>query len=458
MSVVKHARWIGEWRIHVRAASVWHIGDGDDLLVDDDGFPFIAGTSVAGALRDVAYSLGVADDSLIDELFGAQSTVRVGQSALYIYDAQIDIAQSAVAFENRPNVRLDGARGSARDRGKFERDYTLPGVVYSLGMRLFAQDEAEYAEKAGVVEDLLIALRDGVVRFGAYRSSGAGQFSLEKVFHVRYNLQDSRQLLAYAAAREVGGVQDCTDDLQHRQANHSALTVAFDAKVDALLVGGHSDYKSSEADFVSIRTDHGKTAIIPGTSLKGLLRHQASKIAYHKCKQSTTAERLLTFLFGSEPLDSQKAKGKSQVEHDDLCAAHVIVNDVRLRNERRFALPTTRINKFTSGVQYGALFKVEPVQGEGRFALLVRPARARMKPEEEYAAHALLMFAVRDVAFGEVSVGGKGGRGFGRLQANEIEITVGNRNVVLHQDGTLSGDTEILQETYLHAWKEVTGA
>lgn len=120
-TLLRQATIVGEWRIHIISTSVWHVGDGEEILLDEDGYPWIPGTSIAGAIRDTALTIQGIERKDIDELFGTLSSGNInreGQSAFYVYDAVVNQNQSVVSQESRPNVRLDSRKGSAMNGGE----------------------------------------------------------------------------------------------------------------------------------------------------------------------------------------------------------------------------------------------------------------------------------------------------------------------------------------------------
>ncbi|MFC0215974.1 RAMP superfamily CRISPR-associated protein [Paenibacillus chartarius] len=444
----KRTTFVGEWRVDIASDSVWRVKNGDELLYDENGKPWIPGTTIAGALRKAASTMEFAETKAVGEMFGYLSldgTNRDVQSSLYVYDAEVNESLSTISEEIRPSVSLNPVTGNAANRKRFEREYMSPGIVLTFGLRLFARDEEDYERKRSLVANLLAALHHGTVRFGGDLSNGAGRFHIRKIHHMEYDLRSKADLLSYASSLQIGGTHEITEQIIGNGHTHAFYKVQLDVHIPAVLIGAQ-DNSSNKTDTANMRTDHGQTSIIPGSSLKGLLRHQATRIAFARCSNEATAEQLVDFLFGAD----NSTTGERPV------AGHVFIGDVRIRNEASTVITGIRMNKLTSTGMKGGMFTSERIAGEGTIEIILRPARTSISPFLEHAAMTLLLFAIRDLAFGHVNIGGGGARGFGRLSAQQLTMTHREHAVVVTHDGKVTGSKAFLLDNLLHAWREVT--
>ena len=78
-----------------------------------------------------------------------------------------------------------------------------------------------------------------------------------------------------------------------------------------------------------------------------------------------------------------------------------------------------RINKFTGGTWMGGKYSSHPVKCK----FIIKINIQNLPDRQRNGAAGLILFALRDLLQGRVSLGGNFGKGFGRLSGNIIEIT-----------------------------------
>ena len=143
--------------------------------------------------------------------------------------------------------------------------------------------------------------------------------------------------------------------------------------------------------------------LIPGSSLKGVLKGQCVKIAAFK----QINPKLIRCMFGEG--GSQGSRGNifvSDSVFSEECTCSPVYHGIRL-------------NKFTGGSWLGGKYASHPV----RSSFMIRIQIQSLREPERSAAAGLLLFALRDLLQERVTLGGEFGQGFGRMQGDTIVVT-----------------------------------
>ena len=203
------------------------------------------------------------------------------------------------------------------------------------------------------------------------------------------------------------------------------------------------DYTAEEetADKNTIHAIQKKSVedcVIPGTSLKGVLRHRAAYIMRLLGK----SEALLDSLMGYAKDNKHKQKSRFLVQeayfHDG------VIEKEQSRN---------RIDRFTGVTIDTALFTTKPVWQEQRGEKTVH------LHYEIYAwapwEAGLALFLLRDLWQGDVALGGEKSIGRGTLQGIEARISYEDKKFILGEQGkVMQGDVKTLED-YARALHEV---
>ena len=157
-------------------------------------------------------------------------------------------------------------------------------------------------------------------------------------------------------------------------------------------------------------------SVLPGTSLAGVLRGRALRIARVVRSQHGDADRWVSRLFGPPPEGTVARKNDEELFSSRLRVAESPVqNGVRQRPSR------IRIDRFTQGVWSGALFDEEP-DYNGRVHL-----RLELRTPEP-GEPGLLILLLKDLLTGDVPVGGTASIGRGLVEGTaEVRWEDGTR-------------------------------
>ncbi len=311
------------------AATPMHVGGtGDDLVtdmplaVDGTGRFYIPGTSLTGPIR--AWWTRMFDAEEAELLFGrtARSEKDEGHASFVrIEDAVIEDAAGA-AQEIRDGVGIDRVSGSAADGIKYDRAILprdsrfrfrlvieVPAEVETKGLprdRLKAAKDvnkaAEQLAKSGAsFGALLTALESGQIRFGAAKTRGLGRLTLENARIAKRGLGTQADVIAIllqsrqdTPSTEKGTAQPAADiaetwrndwrnDSRRKTEGVSGKRAVIDIEITwrpVLPVMSRSGIDGMLVDMLPLVTSTGgrMVPVIPGSSIKGVLRSHAERI------------------------------------------------------------------------------------------------------------------------------------------------------------------------------------
>ena len=243
---------------------------------------------------------------------------------------------------------------------------------------------------------------------GSKKTSGAGSFRIKKITAQYYNMTKNSDLFNYLLGTRGNNI-----DIKLQESASSNAVDTFEVKLEAitpLLIGGTNVYDPQKPDRMNIKNGLGNY-VIPGSSLKGVIRQQCTKISRYFNSQDIICE-----IFGSD--DSNKPK-----------AGRVFINDFDLNNVRDNVISNRiHIDKYTASVMEGALVEEEPIFGE--FTLKLMYKKTGNKKTDKKAV-GLLILALKDLADGSLSIGSGYSIGRGRFKGTKIIL---NNTTIIDYD------------------------
>lgn len=465
-----------------------HIGTGsgtetaDDLVRRDaQGRVLIPGTALGGALRTLATRLaprlggrpckltprrGNACGCPVCELFGEiapQETTASGKaSRLIIHDA---ILAAAPPVQIRDGVGIDRVTGAAarRERIKFDLEVVPASAVFDVRIEL--EPDTPHLD---LLAASLAEWQTGRGALGGRVGRGMGAFDVTDVTLVQRDLNDAQTLMAYLKSDEPwqgGGDTGWLDTtLQAARAKRVAyranetfdparrwVVAEFTLQADGPLLT-HDLVQAARSGF-----DHapllaayvvGATPVLPGSSLRGVLRSQAERIARTLVTLRTTdSAGFLAHCAACSPLvgdaDLPLASCDSllrnaghgtdeELDPADLCLACTLFGSPRLGSRLRVedallkagtspvykALDFLAVDRFTGGGRDSAKFDA---------AVLWQPAFTCRLYLENPADWELgwLALVLRDLREGWLSVGMGRSKGFGAVHITDGRLQFG---------------------------------
>ena len=398
----------------------------DDIVVTyHDGQPFIPGTSLAGVLRQTIQDILSDADNV---LFGSIDEHKGMQSALQINDIPLKNTNISV----RDGICIDDVLGVTKDGAKYDFEVIESGAYGTLRIdcvvRECHQNQVDIIEEA--LKILANLLKNGI-SIGARTVNGFGRIASEDISLEHYDFTKPES------------VQDWL--LRKSGATITIPEAPMVAKRDLII-----DMDCYLEDTILIKSifeagweDKSLTLFIPGTSVKGVLRHQCARILNVLGRGATMTDKLFGY---SNDKTKKSYKGR------------VLVNEVYFgttyTQEEQHRI---RVDRFTGGVMNGALFTDHPLRNT-KGEKLTFPLHIRIKDCTDSEA-GLAMLLVKDLMTGQVTMGANRTIGCGRIRGNSLTIRDNDESYVIDGSGkVVTGQVETLESLVqsLHQYKEDT--
>lgn len=387
-------------------------GDVEMVLLGSDGLPMVQGSSVAGMLRSWVSKHGGKGDA--ERLFGSSRSGATGDrtSLVTVSDGVFEVN---AASQLRPRLRMDGATGTGMDSQKFAMRSMATGSVFRFHLLLQTSGRDENAER--LLEQALSALHSQHIGIGGQSANGFGLVELS----VKRRSFDLTQ-----AADRVAWLEDAepTEPLELSSLPSEAIAFTVTGSTSGVLVRSGQREKRGDKNSVAMAIADAAGAVLPGSSLKGLIRGRAEMIAdFLNCPEAVTE------LFGTQG-----------------SAGLVRVQECRIEREKRRVITRTRISRFTGGVMEQKLFSEEPVSGTVCIEAVVKPRNKEKAIDERCLG--LLFYALRDLAMGLYSIGSEGSIGRGCLRDGVLTIADKGQSCTLRfadNETACEGDTGFVE-------------
>lgn len=401
------------------------------VLKNRDQNPIIPGSSLAGVLRAACK-----DWDIVDILFGSdheevshnRGTVR--QSAIDVNDIILEDFDIAI----RDGVAINTQTGTAVDGSKHNYESIDSGAHGSLSLVIAIRREQSdlLAEIEEVARKIAAFLAQGL-RLGSLTTKGFGLGHCPQVTIDFYDMTSPAAVKAWLL-KEACATETVTAEDRHFY--HPAdFVVDMELAINGSLIIRHAtDKKRGDMPIKAEQLQHrGKDDqteyyIIPGTSLKGVLRHQAIKILQRLGQE----QRLLDDLMGSA---GQKIKSRlivNEVHIDKNAGVH---EHIQARNS---------LDRFTGGVMPSKLFGENPIWQDDagksplKLHMEINPDRATGKQRSWDLG--LVMFLIKDLCLGQIALGGEKSIGRGTLKGHKVVIHYGNKVFAIDAEGRVMGD------------------
>lgn len=403
---------IVKYRIKAVCDSTLHIGSAaggkEEVLVHPvDQRPFVQATSIAGAMRS-RYLQRYGEEEMMQLFGGSGSEDAEYASRLKITDGLFD--EETLHMELRPHVKIDEQTGavavdSKTSSGqKFDMEYLGAGAEFNFEIYLYlikGQDERMLRQ----FEELLADMHAGIIVLGAKRSTGAGRSKLLSVQKKIFDMMAERDREQWRQEESLpdNAYEEYLDRLPQAEMENIAYRVYLQGEIEgAIQIKGIavSQFGETAPASENIKNSKGEN-IIPGSSIRGVLRAQIKKIAGYLNK-----ERLIDPIFGfGGERDGEGKRG------------NLICSDIVIRQEdTQEALIRNRIHidKFSGGIIQ--LFKEQNETGRIKAEFIIR--------KDNYAevTAAFLTMALRDMALGVINIGNGYATGKGFIRNAQILI------------------------------------
>ncbi|MCZ7664445.1 MAG: RAMP superfamily CRISPR-associated protein [Thermoleophilia bacterium] len=351
------ARWtiIGELILETATHLGGGAGDIADMVLICDartGGPLLPGTSIAGALRshlgDVLGGYRSQEDERVALLFGGARGSDLGaQSPLIVFDS-LGALPDHHASEIRNGVQLDAARGIAEEHKKFDLEVLPPGTSFPMRFDLVVSCADEEPDLLALLVAALSGFSGGDIALGARRSRGLGAARATRWKATRYELSSREGWLAWlltdgnapSAERELDDVREAclrafgSCALPEVRDRRRRLLVDVDVKATGGLLVRSAPGFPDAPDAAHIRS--AGRSVLPGTSLAGVLRKQALRIARVVRGEKGDGEHWIDRLFGPR-MEGIADAGDRELRASKLRITEGVVEGARARGRLGFA-------------------------------------------------------------------------------------------------------------------------
>lgn len=378
-------------------------GDKPQAVLDTglDGRAQLPGTSLAGALRELA------GPERAEAWFGPllEDGTEARASRIWVLGSRRldDVAGDVLA-----STRINRERGAAQ-ANTLRRDEVLPvGARFRVFLRWDGAAPAEVADLAGLIARWRPLIGRGVSR-------GRGRCAVEDVRYGTLRLSEPHDLLRWltlsgpdlvtAVAVTPVAVDSATPDTD----------VLFRVPVSIAgpwRIGTGEQPPAGSGKPIPLRRLGGKP-VVPGSSVKGLLRSRAEFILRsvgvtpEPCADSACGACWACRVFG---YGGGQDAGASSVG----VRAAVRVADAVVANAVEAVRKHTAIDRFTVGVLDSALYTMEVLEG-GTFPLAVERLPGLLDDALEREVRAVLRLVLDDLNDGLIGMGSQTARGYGSV-------------------------------------------
>lgn len=397
-------------------------GDNNVVLTGTDGKPMIQATSIAGVLRSWFDN----DEALARALFGDSNASKEA-------DATSKVTVSDGVFRRnitilRPRLRINSDTGAGMDGYKYDLRSIPPGEQFTFTLLLKADSKESSLESP--LEEALSALNAGLLTLGGQQSNGFGMVKLNHIMTRTYDLKKREDREAWMDDAECDSelkLQPLLDVKKHTITFRlSGCSDHFLIKSGNIAKRENPQEEGKSPSVISAMKNPDGNYVLPGSSLKGVLRSRAKRIAAYK-----NAEDAVDLLFGRE------GKGNG----DNGQAGQLCVEEFVLEKPRQQILTRTRLDRFTGGVLRKHLFTEETLCDQVSITIHVKCTDPK--------SNALLFYALRDLAMGLYGFGSEGsvGRGYLTAEASRLEVSNGTSNCVMTfgKKGTIEGCVDFVR-------------
>lgn len=380
------------------------------VMRNGTGNAMIPGTSLSGVIRHiVANSCSRQDAELIFGCLQAEGDSVPHQSLITIDDVVLDQAEIVV----RDGVAIDSVTGTAIRTGKYDYEAVDRGAVGKFQAELVIRKEQQ--ENREHIEALVKSIADQLaygISLGARTAKGMGQAKADNVAVAVYDFEKKQALSAWLLGKNAPAMYKASPKAMMGMENfHMEIILALKS---SLLVGAEPDIFREETaaklDKVMLRSQ--KDFVIPGASVKGVVRKQAERI----CRMAGSyPPEFLNNLMGY--VDRQGTKRKSRLKTYEVYFKRGAI----AKNQTH-----VRIDRFTGGHMDSGLYTYQPVWQEKQGTPVLQMAMDVEKCTEAEAG--LMLMVLKDIWTGEAVFGGGKATGSGILQGLEARIAYnGNR-------------------------------
>ena len=401
------------------------------VLKDNEGRPYIPGTSLAGILREKMQRV---DAEHVELLFGTDGKVKKGdtfQSALNVFDVPLKDADIIV----RDGIRIDNLTGVVAEHAKYDFEAVESGATGIMKMEMVLRGFHMDEMTGNLREDVArcIALLAGFLHSGfaagAKTTVGMGKIRCDNVKFYYYDFQKTEAVQAWLTGAKTHPENDCflyrplpvPQDMEQKERFVADIYLSLRS---SLLVRSYIVGAKDKNDNISAVPMESKGAyLIPGTSVKGVLRNHANYILRRLKIDEQEAIRMIDQLMGYAP--------KHSGDEDVKIKSRFTVKEVLFDKDAQGVVAATqrrnKIDRFTGGTIQTALFATKPLWKSGTGSPVHIHFEIEQCNVQESWEAGLALFILKDLCTGNIAVGGEKSVGRGTLQGQKAVVHFGGK-------------------------------
>ena len=336
-----------------------------------------------------------------------------------------DILLTDAKIIQRDGVRIDGLTGVVDGDGKYDYEVIERGASGDLRLLINLRGCHAVEEVSSVVARMTSKLAEGI-RLGALTTKGFGLVAADDLRASFYDFRDGADVAAWLLNRPAAKMIQPTSGDASANENDFFVDAEFSFRSSFIVrdydVGGADADKNISAVTLKSRKDF----VIPGTSLKGVMRHRAEYI----CARLGLDKNFLTGLMGSV----DKIKSRLIVAE-----SYVAPNNFSEVEHTR-----TKLDRFTGGTLQGTLFTTKPAY-QKKSVVPSFKVHFEIRQAKDFEA-GLAMFLLRDLWLGRVAIGGEKSIGRGAVAGLSAVIKFKGKTYKLGDGGkVISGERSELE-------------
>jgi CRISPR/Cas system CSM-associated protein Csm3 (group 7 of RAMP superfamily) len=401
-----------------------------DVILDNEGKPFIPATSLVGVLRHHIYEMYDGETKKkLDEFWGFAAKEDGRGSALACSD--LPCISGDYKINTRDGIAIDTLTGMVQPGAKYDYQVIEPGARFQLEMEVLIKSNHDQAFFTEIFAAVIHSLASESIHIGAKSNNGLGKIKLTgcKTYRVDFTEEeDIKRWFAYLDRRDarlLPAFEMPTSSSVKRGDSYFAIEAEFKL-LSSFIVRSYTGDPEAP-DSVNIRS--GGHYILPGSSLKGAVRARAERILNTLHKSPDKSPEILEKLFGIVK-EEKIIKGKVRIQETDIEKVEI---DGSVTNSYKAELQTRiKINRFTGGTIEGALFDSMPLfrDKDSKKSFKIKLEVNKCKKHEA----GLLLLILKDLWTGDLAVGGGKSIGRGVLQGCRADIHLSGDIITIEED------------------------
>lgn len=399
------------------------------VLKNRDGKPFIPATSLCGVLRDW---LENTSPEHMTKIFGDQKEM---QSSIQLRDIELEDGK----IISRDGVRIDSLTGTGVDGGKYDYEAIERGATGNLYLLINLRQCHSIEDVSEVVARLLKKLQDGI-RLGALTGKGFGLVTAENLTANLYDFRDGKDVIAWLSGNDSAKKIQPSTEKNSASENDFVVNANFSFNSSFIVRNYNISADDKEKNISAVTLKSREDFVIPGTSLKGILRHRAE------------------YIFGKLGIDQkflEELMGNSTPDKKIKSRFIVAESYVAPKNFSEFEHTRNKIDRFTGGTLQGTLFTTKPAY-QKEFNKPTLKIHFEIRNAKDFEA-GLAIFLLRDLWLGRVAIGGEKSIGRGTVTGLNAEINFKGKTYKLGAGGKILGNNKSELENFATALKNFAG-